>query len=84
MLPQNMLDYEWDINKKENKLMILNKKLVAKGDFNVHAIFKQKKNETEIKVRQEREEDKVKEKITLPGLRIMGFATNNGRLKFDY
>ena len=79
-----MLDYEWAINKKQDELKVLEQELMVKDKLNVHAVFKQKKNETEIKVAQGEKEDKAKEKSALPGLVIIRFTTNNGHLEFGY
>jgi len=84
ILPKNMLDYEWAINKKQDELKVLEQELMVKDKLNVHAVFKQKKNETEIRVAQGEKEDKAKEKIALPGLVIIRFTTNNGHLEFGY
>ena len=79
-----MLDYEWAADKEQDELKVLEQELMVKDKLNVHAVFKQKKNKTEIKVAQGEKGDKVKEKFALPGLVVIKFITNDGRLGFDY
>ena len=83
ILSKNVLNYEWAIDKKEDELRILNQQFFLKNQLKVHAIFKQKKNETKIKIMERTKKDKQKSEETLPGLHILELATRSGELDFE-
>mgnify|MGYP001557968578 CR=1 FL=1 len=83
-LPKNELNYEWAIDKKLDEIRVLHQELAVKLQLYVAATFKQKKNETEIRVVQGTKKDKTKEKTAAPGSVVIKLTTDKGQLGLDY
>ncbi|MDO8561163.1 MAG: PQQ-binding-like beta-propeller repeat protein [bacterium] len=83
-LPKNTLNYEWSINKKEDELRVLNQQLIIKDQLRTHLVFKEKKNQTEVKVVTGKKKDKQTNKESMPGLSVLKLVTDSGNLNFEF
>lgn len=79
--PKVELNYEWSLNKQTGQIKELEQKIKVKDDFEVHAKYNQKKNETSVGVNKK---DEKKIEKTIPGVAIIKLITKSGSLDFKF
>ncbi|MBI5077949.1 MAG: hypothetical protein HZB11_01095 [Candidatus Yonathbacteria bacterium] len=80
-LPETDSKYEWSVDKNTGEIKELEQKLDVKDMFEVKAKYGHEKNETEIKIKKNGEEET---KQTLPRLVIIKLTTKSGVLILEY
>mgnify|MGYP001572447569 CR=1 FL=1 len=80
-LPKTELKYEWSLDKNTGEIKELEQKVEVKDMFEIKAKYSREKNETEMKVKKNGENET---KQTLPGLVIIKLVAKVGVLGFEY
>lgn len=79
-LPKTDLKYEWSLD-KDGVIKELEQKIKVKNQFEIHAKYNHKKDETEIKIKLPNQE---KQRQIFPGIKIIKLITESGNLDFGY
>lgn len=79
-LPKIDLKYEWSLN-KDGVVKELNQRIKVEGQFDIKAKYNHQKNETEIKIKLQNQEE---QRQIFPGIKIIKLITGSGKLNFGY
>jgi len=81
VFPKNKVEYIWKKD-KDGSIKELEQKIEVKKDFNIHAKYNKKKDETKISIENKDHHKNIKE--TKQGMVIIKLTTKKGKLEFEY